>query len=79
MPCPECGASVARGEEDQHVCERERWLDYQLFVRQAEVERFDADLAAYFDSPEGRSKVREAESGRDAKDAHDTDEDETET
>jgi endogenous inhibitor of DNA gyrase (YacG/DUF329 family) len=68
MPCPECGASVARGEQDDHVCERERWLDYQLFVRRAEVARFENDLAAYFDSPEGRFKVREAERRRDAED-----------
>ena len=65
MPCPECGASVPRAERDEHVCERERWLDYQFFIRHAEVARFDADLAAYFDSPEGRLRVREAERGRD--------------
>jgi endogenous inhibitor of DNA gyrase (YacG/DUF329 family) len=68
MPCPECGASVARTEQDEHVCERERWLDYQLFVQRAKVARFDEDLAAYFDSPEGRLRVREAERGREPTD-----------
>jgi endogenous inhibitor of DNA gyrase (YacG/DUF329 family) len=77
MPCPECGASVPRGGQDDHVCERERWLDYQFFIRQAEVARFDADLAAYFDSPEGRSRVREAERGREPEGRDQTDAEET--
>jgi endogenous inhibitor of DNA gyrase (YacG/DUF329 family) len=77
MPCPECGASVPRAERDEHVCERERWLDYQLFVRQAEVARFDADLAAYFDSPEGRLRVREAERGREPEGRDQTDDEKT--
>jgi endogenous inhibitor of DNA gyrase (YacG/DUF329 family) len=68
MPCPECGASVARGEQEKHVCERERWLDYQLFVQRAKVARFDEDLAAYYDSPEGRFKVWDAKRTRDAED-----------
>jgi hypothetical protein len=64
MPCGECGASVAKAERDKHVCERERWLDYQLFVQRAEVERFDRDLSAYLDSPEGRFQAWEAERRR---------------
>ena len=66
MPCSECGASVASAEQDEHVCERERWLDYQLFVLRAEVERFEDDLAAYFDSPEGRFQLWDAERKREA-------------
>jgi hypothetical protein len=68
MPCGECGASVAKAERDQHVCERERWLDYQLFVQRAGVERFDRDLGAYLDSPEGRFQAWEAERRRRADD-----------
>jgi hypothetical protein len=64
MPCPGCGASVARSDEEEHVCERERWLEYQLFVRREEIERFEADVAAWFDSPEGRFQVWDAERRR---------------
>jgi hypothetical protein len=68
MPCAECGESIAKANKDQHVCERERWLDYQLFVRRAELERFDTDLSAYLDSPEGRFQAWDAERRRQAED-----------
>ena len=54
MPCSECGASLARGQEDAHVCDRERRLRYQLIQLREEIAGFDDDLAAYLDSPEGR-------------------------
>ena len=64
MPCPDCGASVASAETDEHVCERERWLDYQLFVQRDEVGRFEDELAAYLDSPEGRFHLWDAARSR---------------
>jgi hypothetical protein len=64
MPCPECGESVAIAKRDEHVCDRDRWLDYQLFVQRAEVERFEADLAAFFESAEGRFHLWDAERRR---------------
>jgi hypothetical protein len=75
MPCPDCGASVATAERAEHVCDRERWLDYQLFLQRTEVARFDDDLAAYFDSPEGRFHLWDAERrrGGDEPDASDED------
>jgi hypothetical protein len=54
MPCPECGASVARGHEHEHVCEEERRLGYQLFQLREEIAGFDGSLAAYLASPRGR-------------------------
>jgi hypothetical protein len=68
MPCSDCGESVARAQADEHVCDRERWLDYQLFIRRAELERFDTDLSDYLDSPEGRFQAWDAERRRDAED-----------
>ena len=68
MPCPKCGASVARAEQEEHVCDRERWLDYQLFVRRVDTARFEDDLGVYFDSPEGRFKIWDAKRARDAED-----------
>lgn len=56
-PCADCGASVARSEAAEHVCERERWLDYQMFQRREEVDAVSDDLAAYLASPEGRFEL----------------------
>ena len=54
MPCSECGASVARGEEKGHVCDEERRLSYRLIQLRDEIAAFEDDLAAYLDSPRGR-------------------------
>ena len=53
-PCRECGASVACAEMDEHVCERERWLDYQLFGQREQIARFEEELTAYLGSAAGR-------------------------
>ena len=57
MPCPDCGASVASAENDDHVCERERWLDYQVFQQRDEIASFDSELDGYLGSPEGRFEL----------------------
>jgi hypothetical protein len=67
MPCPDCGASVARGDEE-HECDRERWLDYQLFLLRAGVERLEDDFGAFFESPEGRFHLGDAERRREEAD-----------
>jgi hypothetical protein len=54
MPCPECGASVARGELDAHECDPERVLDFRMFQLRDEVAAFDGALGSYLDSAEGR-------------------------
>jgi hypothetical protein len=57
MPCTTCGGSVARGREDEHACEEERRLRYQLFQLREEIAAFDARLEEYLDSPSGRFEV----------------------
>lgn len=61
MPCPDCGASVARNDRDDHTCEDERWLDYQMFQLREEVEGLESGFASYFDSPAGRFELWYAE------------------
>ena len=61
MPCPECGASVARVEIDDHTCDDERWLDYQMFQLRDEVAGLDGGVATYFDSAAGRFELWYAE------------------
>ena len=45
MPCGECGASVDRAVAEAHVCETERWLDFQLFQLRDEIAAFDDQLS----------------------------------
>jgi hypothetical protein len=54
LPCPECGATVARGDDEGHECEDERRLDFRVFQLRDEVELFDGELAAWLESPAGR-------------------------
>jgi hypothetical protein len=57
MPCAECGASLERDEREQHECDVERRLDYQLFELRHTIERFEQNLAAYLASPHGRFEL----------------------
>jgi hypothetical protein len=54
MPCPECGASLACEERDEHVCEDERRLDFQMFRLRGAIARFEIDLGEFLASPAGR-------------------------
>jgi hypothetical protein len=64
LPCPECGGSVARAEIHEHVCDQNRWLDYQMFRQRDGVASFETDLKAYFMSVEGRFELWYAERRR---------------
>ena len=64
MPCPDCGASLEREEEDAHACEQERRLDYEMFQLRAEIAGFERGLAAYLASPKGRFESWYAERER---------------
>jgi hypothetical protein len=54
MPCPECGASIPTDEQDQHVCDPERLLDFRMFQLRNEVKAFEGLVREYLDSPHGR-------------------------
>ena len=64
LPCPECGAPVERAEGAAHECESERVLDYRISRIRHEIGRFDAQLAAWLESPQGRFAVWLAERER---------------
>jgi hypothetical protein len=64
MPCSDCGASVEQAARDKHICDHERWLDYQLFHCRHELSAFEVELAAYFDTPRGRFDLWYAERHR---------------
>jgi hypothetical protein len=64
MPCPDCGASLTREDSADHECERERWLDYQMFQLRFEVTGLDDEVAAYLASARGRFEAWCAERER---------------
>jgi len=64
--CADCGGCVPTADLDGHVCEQERWLDYQLFQRREELERFESELGVYLASPRGRFELWCAERDRTA-------------
>ena len=55
MPCPYCGASVKRGEQDQHDCNEDRQKDFE-FYRQfgQELTEFETELTIYLMSNEAK-------------------------
>jgi hypothetical protein len=64
LPCSECGAAVEQSQQDEHVCDRERLLDYQIFQLRDEIAALDEELAVYLDSPRGRFELWCAERDR---------------
>lgn len=64
LPCPDCGASVARDELAAHECEEERRLDYQLFQQRDDVDRLPGEIVDYLASPRGRFELWYAERER---------------
>ncbi len=66
IACPECGACVPREEAEAHVCEGERWLDYQLVRLRPEIARFEADFREWLTTDAGRFELFYAERSRSA-------------
>jgi hypothetical protein len=61
LPCAECGASVASGEVDEHVCDPERLVEFTLFQLRDEIEGLDEEVATYFETPHGRFEAWDEE------------------
>lgn len=57
MPCEECGASLDRHESEEHACDPERRLDYQIFQHREAIAHFDDDLDTFLASPQGRFEL----------------------
>jgi hypothetical protein len=54
LPCPACGASVARGKGEEHACDEERRLDFLVVQLRDEIAGFDGELATWLETPTGR-------------------------
>lgn len=64
LPCSDCGAAVERSKQDEHVCDPERLLDYEIFQLRDEMTALEGELAVYLDSPRGRFELWCAERDR---------------
>jgi hypothetical protein len=64
MPCPECGATLAGEEPDEHACDEERRIDFQMFRLRGQIARFELDLAQFLDTSAGRFETWYAEHRR---------------
>jgi hypothetical protein len=66
VACADCGACVPRWESDEHVCDENRWLDYQLVRLRPEIARFEADLRDWLGTVRGMFELYYAERSRSA-------------
>jgi hypothetical protein len=53
-PCPDCGAPVSVEDEDEHRCERHRYVEYQLLLLRPQIVAFEREFAAWLDTVQGR-------------------------
>jgi hypothetical protein len=63
-PCAACGASVAREEQAEHVCDPEQRARYESFQVRLELERFEGELTTWLRTPAGRFATFYAERER---------------
>lgn len=63
-PCVQCGFWIPYGDEDEHVCDAEDVLSFQLFLLRDEIAAFEMQLIAWLDSPQGRFATWIAERDR---------------
>ncbi len=64
IPCSECGASLAGEDRDEHVCDGDRRIDFQMFRLRGGIGRFELDLAEFLKTPGGRFEAFYAERQR---------------
>ncbi len=64
LPCSDCGAAVERSKRDEHACDREQLVGYQIFQLRDEIDALEAEVAVYFGSARGRFDLWCAERDR---------------
>ncbi len=64
IPCSECGASLAGEDRDEHVCDGERKVDFQMFRLRGGIALFELDLGEFLETPVGRFEAFYAERQR---------------
>ena len=62
--CADCGIAVAVADVEEHECEPDRRLEFQMLQLRPEIAALDLELAAFFASPRGRFELWYAERER---------------
>jgi len=52
--CRDCGAAIARARRDDHVCDRDRLIEHQLYRLRDDLDGLEDEIQAYLASPRGR-------------------------
>ena len=61
MPCPRCGEAVARLAADEHRCDPQRRLEFQMAAMRPRLASFEEDLDGFLAGNEGRFEAWLAE------------------
>lgn len=62
--CSECGACVPRWDASEHICDKERWLDYQIVRLRPQIAKLECDFGEWCATSAGRFSVFYAERTR---------------
>jgi len=62
--CTECGIAVAASELDDHECDPERRIEFQMLKLRPGILALDVEVAAFLASPRGRFEQWYAERER---------------
>lgn len=54
MPCATCGEAVDRTSVDEHACDTDRRVEFQMVALRHQMQSFDRDLRAFLDGNDGR-------------------------
>jgi hypothetical protein len=64
IACSECGACVPRWEAEEHTCDEDRWLDYQIVRLRPDIARFETAFREWLVTDEGQFELYYAERRR---------------
>lgn len=64
VACSECGAPVPADKADDHLCDRDRWLDYQMVKLGPALFNLERTIGAWLATPAGRFEMYYAERDR---------------
>ena len=63
-PCPDCGVPIHNTLADEHQCDPERKLDWELLLLRPDIESFEDDFTRWLETPGGRFETWYAERAR---------------
>lgn len=62
--CSECGVIVPLARVQDHECEHDKWVAYQVARARGELDRIESEVASYLETSHGRFEAWYAERTR---------------